>query len=117
MTLIKDNSVYEKTSFLSKTNSTFIETMYIKYISEDPSLPNGWKEFFDGLGDDEKYILNEIQGPSWTPNKIDIKKIVKHKKVSKDNLSNGDISLREKNKKRLKEYKKELKKKSKQTFP
>ena len=74
MAVIKDNSIYEKTSFLSKTNSTFIESMYLKYISNDSKLPQGWKEFFDGLGEDKKYILNEIQGPSWKPNKINIKK-------------------------------------------
>ena len=70
----KDNSIYEKTSFLSKSNSAFIESMYLKYISNSPQLPQGWKEFFDGLGEEKKYILNEIEGPSWAPNKINIKK-------------------------------------------
>ena len=77
----KDNSIYEKTSFLSKSNSAFIESLYLKYINSDPELPQGWKEFFDGLGDEKKYILNEIQGPSWAPNKINIKKIIDQEKI------------------------------------
>ena len=74
MSVTKDNSIYEKTSFLSKSNSAFIESMYLKYINSDPDLSQDWNEFFDGLGDETKYILNEIQGPSWAPKKIDIKK-------------------------------------------
>ena len=52
MSVTKDNSIYEKTSFLSKSNSAFIESMYLKYISNNSQLPQGWKEFFDGLGED-----------------------------------------------------------------
>ena len=80
MPLYKDNSIYEKTSFLSKSNDTFIESMYLKYISNDLTLAQGWREFFDGLGEEKKYILNDIQGPSWKPNKIDIKKIINQRK-------------------------------------
>ena len=58
MPVTKDNSIYEKTSFLSKSNSAFIESLYLKYINSDSELPQGWKEFFDGLGDEKKYILN-----------------------------------------------------------
>ena len=58
MSVSKDNLIYEKTSFLSKSNSAFIESMYLKYINSDPELPQSWKEFFVGLGDEKKYILN-----------------------------------------------------------
>ena len=56
MSVTKDNSIYEKTSFLSKSNSAFIESLYLKYINSDLELPHGWKEFFDGLGDEKKYF-------------------------------------------------------------
>ena len=92
MSVTKDNSIYEKTSFLSKSNSAFIESMYLKYINSDLELPQGWKEFFDGLGDETKYILNEIQGPSWTPKKINIKKIIDQEKISAKKSSNKFIS-------------------------
>ena len=95
MSVTKDNSIYEKTSFLSKSNSAFIESMYLKYISSDPELSQDWNEFFDGLGDETKYILNEIQGPSWTPKKINIKKIIDQKKISVKKSSNELVSSSE----------------------
>ena len=95
MSVTKDNSIYEKTSFLSKSNSAFIESMYLKYINSDSQLPQGWKEFFDGLGEDKKYILNEIQGPSWTPNKINIKKIIDQGKIPTQKSPNSLVSSRE----------------------
>ena len=103
MSLTKDNLIYEKTSFLNKSNSTFIESMYLKYINSDPELPQGWKEFFDGLGDEKKYILNEIQGPSWAPRKTNILKIIDQIKISiKDDLrvkkdSSSELTSSQKN--------------------
>ena len=41
------NLEYKKTSFLSKSNSSFIEEMYIKYIEKDPSLPASWENYFN----------------------------------------------------------------------
>ena len=95
MSVTKDNSIYEKTSFLSKSNSAFIESMYLKYINSDPELSQDWNEFFDGLGDETKYILNEIQGPSWAPKKINIKKIIDQGKISAKKSSNEFVSSRE----------------------
>ena len=34
------NLEYEKTSFLSKSNSAFIEEMYIRFIEKDPNIQN-----------------------------------------------------------------------------
>ena len=76
MSIIKDNLIYEKTSFLSQNNSAFIEGMYLKYINDDAELPQSWREFFDGLGDQKKDILNDVQGPSWAPKKNNISKII-----------------------------------------
>ena len=95
MSVTKDNSIYEKTSFLSKSNNAFIESLYLKYINSNQELPQGWKEFFDGLGDEKKNILNEIQGPSWAPNKINIKKIIDQEKISTKESSNEFVSSRE----------------------
>ena len=58
----------KKTSFLSKTNSSFIEQMYIKYINEDASLPDSWKNYFQELNEDTSSILKDIKGPSWSKN-------------------------------------------------
>ena len=40
------NLEYKKTSFLNKSNNAFIEQMYVKFINKDPSLPKGWKDYF-----------------------------------------------------------------------
>ena len=88
MSIIKDNIVYEKTSFLSQNNSAFIESMYLKYINDDAELPQSWREFFEGLGDQKKDILNDVQGPSWAPKKSNVSKIIDQIKISiKDDLS------------------------------
>ena len=38
------NIEYQKSAFLSKSNSAFIEEMYMKFINNDPNLPDGWRE-------------------------------------------------------------------------
>ena len=63
------NLEYEKTSFLSKSNSAFIEEMYMKFVNSDPTLPDSWKRYFDEIGDEFDDIVNEINGPSWGPSK------------------------------------------------
>ena len=63
------NLEYKKTSFLSKSNSSFIEEMYIKYIEKDPSLPASWENYFNTLNEDLNLITKEIEGPIWKKNK------------------------------------------------
>ena len=84
MSLTK-NLNFEKTSFLTKTNSAFLEQMYLKYINQDPNLPSSWKIYFDGLGDELDLVANEIKGPSWAPIKKNINIIEKKPK-------NGSLS-------------------------
>jgi|TARA_B100001059_G_scaffold111659_1_gene111886 2-oxoglutarate dehydrogenase E1 component len=74
-----NNITYKKTSFLAGSNSEFINEFYADYISDPSSLPESWKNFFDGLSENEKLIYDDIKGPSWSPEKK-IKKI----KVFKD---------------------------------
>ena len=55
------NLEYKKTAFLSKSNSTFIEEMYMKFVNNDPTLPDSWKRYFDEIGDELNVILNGSQ--------------------------------------------------------
>ena len=65
-----DNNInLKKTSFLSGVNSEFINQFYSDYLNDPYSLPVGWRKFFEGLSEDEKIILNDINGPSWSPGK------------------------------------------------
>ena len=63
------NLEYKKTSFLSKSNNSFIEEMYIKYIEKDPTLPASWENYFNTLNEDLNLITKEIEGPIWKKNK------------------------------------------------
>ncbi len=83
------NLEYKKTSFLSKSNSSFIEEMYIKYIEKDPTLPASWENYFNTLNEDLNLITKEIEGPVWKKNK---KKITFDKKkiTSKTNIESTE---------------------------
>ena len=63
------NLEYEKTAFLNKSNSAFIEEMHLKFVNNDPTLPPSWKKYFNEIGDESETILKEINGPSWGPSK------------------------------------------------
>ncbi len=64
-----NNITLKKTSFLSGINSEFINQFYSDYLADPKSLPDGWKKFFDGLSEDEKIVLKDLNGPSWSPEK------------------------------------------------
>ena len=82
----KSNIVFEKTSFLQGGNSTFIKDLYIKYLNDPNSIPLSWKQFFDGLDEDQETIKKEILGPSWAPSKNNtLKTHVVEKNLVEDN--------------------------------
>ena len=78
----EDNIIFQKTSFLSGTNSSYIEKLYAKYVENPASIPDSWRQFFEGLGDQKDNII-ENQGPSWAPSNIKY-------------ISNGDLDVYEK---------------------
>jgi len=82
------NLEYKKTAFLSKSNSSFIEEMYMKFINNDPNLHDSWREYFNEIGDEADVVIKEINGPSWsrTPQKVLIKN------SQKDLRNNGSQS-------------------------
>jgi 2-oxoglutarate dehydrogenase E1 component len=84
------NLEYEKTSFLNKSNSAFIERMYLKFINKEADLPESWKDYFEGIGDELNIVAKEINGPSWGPkkNKIDIDELQKKIDQKENNLEN-----------------------------
>ena len=57
--LPKEMVEFKKTAFLSKSNSAFIEEMYMKFVNSDPTLPDSWKRYFDEIGDEFDDIVNE----------------------------------------------------------
>ena len=51
------NFEYKKDSFINKSNSAFIEQMYLKFINKDPELPESWANYFEGIGEEIKVCL------------------------------------------------------------
>ena len=62
---ISSNRKLEETSFLSKSNSTFIEQMYLKYLNKDANLSAEWKIYFEKLNEETSVAIKELEGPSW----------------------------------------------------
>ena len=92
------NLEYEKTSFLNKSNSAFIERMYLKFLNRDADLPESWKDYFEGIGDELNVIAKEINGPSWGPkkNKIDVDELQKKIDQKENNFDNNIVDKSEK---------------------
>ena len=84
------NLDFEKTSFLNKSNSAFIEEMYLKFINKDTDLPESWANYFEGIGEELNVIAKEINGPSWGPTKkkIDIDEL--QKKIEEQDKNDFD---------------------------
>ena len=97
------NLEYKKTSFLNKSNNAFIEQMYVKFINKDPSLPEGWKEYFLDISEDLDSVVREIKGPSWSPKKVKIKEIEGNKGQGKQREKGGRGGRAKKRKRQRKE--------------
>jgi len=93
MSTVKNNNIFEKTSFLGG-NSSFIKELYLKYLNNPKSIPQSWVEFFDGLDEDQEVIKKEILGPSWVPRKNNnIKTNLLEKDLAEDKQESiGDTS-------------------------
>jgi 2-oxoglutarate dehydrogenase E1 component len=86
----------KKTSFLSGINSEFINQFYSDYLTDPDSLPTSWRKFFEGLSEDEKLILEDLNGPSWSPEKKikkNINKIFDLKLDDKKEKEETELSL------------------------
>ena len=64
------NLEFEKTSFLNKSNSAFIEQMYLKFLNKDPDLPEGWANYFEGIGEEINLIAMRLTDPHGAQKKI-----------------------------------------------
>ena len=87
------NLEYKKTSFLSKSNSAFIEQMYLKFINRDSDLPESWEKYFIEIGEEFEVVAKEINGPSWNPikKKVNLDLIQVDFDKDQNNLSKGNI--------------------------
>jgi len=63
------NKIFQTTSFLSKSNSSYIELMYEKYCNSPSDVPESWKQYFEGINDNQDLVKKEVSGASWSPKK------------------------------------------------
>jgi len=101
----RDNKIFEKTSFLQGSNSPFIKEIYSQYLKNPENIPQSWREFFDGLDEDQDIIQKEILGPSWSPKKnntLKISDVEKDLTEDKETLVN-DTSVSQENYEKEKE--------------
>ena len=92
MSIIKNNNIFEKTSFLGNNSSEFIEELYAQYITNPQGLTEEWKEFFKGLQDNKELIINTVNGPSWSPKKKKKFTRINGEKINDQSVDNIDIS-------------------------
>jgi 2-oxoglutarate dehydrogenase E1 component len=64
------NKIFQTTSFLSKSNSSYIEEMYEKFCSSPNDVPDSWRQYFDGITDNHDIAKKENSGVSWAPKKM-----------------------------------------------
>ena len=48
------NKIFETTSFLSKSNSSYVEEMYDKFCENPALVPDSWKQYFQGIHDNQQ---------------------------------------------------------------
>ena len=64
------NKIFETTSFLSGTNSSYIDELYDKFVKDPNSIQESWREFFLGLAENKELIKKNTQGASWSPDQV-----------------------------------------------
>ena len=64
------NKIFETTSFLSGSNTSYIDELYEKFANDPNSIQESWREFFLGLSENKELIKKDTAKASWTPEKI-----------------------------------------------
>ena len=64
------NKIFETTSFLSGSNTAYIDELYEKFANDPNSIQESWREFFLGLSENKEVIKKDTAKASWSPEKI-----------------------------------------------
>ncbi|MEL7099780.1 MAG: 2-oxoglutarate dehydrogenase E1 component [Pseudomonadota bacterium] len=65
MTDQSNNDAFHASSFMQGHNAEYLEQMYARYAADPSAVDESWAEFFKALGDDERSVKAEAEGPSW----------------------------------------------------
>jgi 2-oxoglutarate dehydrogenase E1 component len=56
-------------SFLSGVDPIFVADLYARFLRDPNAVEASWRSLFQSLGDDERSVLADLNGPSWSPPK------------------------------------------------
>ncbi|MDB5392847.1 MAG: sucA [Rhodospirillales bacterium] len=56
-------------NFLSGVDGGYVAELYARFLHDRGAVDPSWAEIFAELGDDERSLLSELNGPSWAPAK------------------------------------------------
>jgi 2-oxoglutarate dehydrogenase E1 component len=59
--------IADSMTFLSGVNAEYVAHLYGEYLSSEHKVDESWRSFFAGLADNERALLDEMNGASWTP--------------------------------------------------
>ncbi|GAA5072973.1 2-oxoglutarate dehydrogenase E1 component [Roseibacterium beibuensis] len=65
MTDQSPNDQFHASSFMQGHNAAYLEQLYAQYANDPAAVDEGWRAFFEALGDSEIDVKAEAQGPSW----------------------------------------------------
>jgi 2-oxoglutarate dehydrogenase E1 component len=65
MTEQNPNDVFHASSFMQGHNAEYLEQLYAQYAQDPNAVDEGWRQFFESLGDAPMDAQAEAQGPSW----------------------------------------------------
>ncbi len=57
----------ETDSFLTGLNAEYVAHLFGEYLSNPSKVDESWRSFFEGMESNERELLAELAGPSWTP--------------------------------------------------
>ena len=56
-------------NFLSGVDGGYMAELYARFLHDRGSVDSSWAAIFSELGDDERSLLDELNGPSWSPHR------------------------------------------------
>jgi len=54
-------------SFLTGANALYVAELYTRYLARPDDVDRSWAEFFAELADDERGMLDDLRGATWSP--------------------------------------------------
>ncbi len=57
----------ENLTFLDSASAEYITHLYSEFMANSASVDASWQTFFSDLNDDERALLDDLSGASWTP--------------------------------------------------